>query len=97
MTSAIGTHEAGYVPAVISLDERKRAPLSKFISNPAAAYEVVVDDDGTITLTPGRFVADYELRLHSTRPDLVESINREMAKGRGSAVRRSAFRSAEPT
>lgn len=73
---------------IISLDERKRAPLSKFIDEPAASYAVDVGADGTIVLTPGRFVADYELRLHAQRPDLVASITDAIANPR-LAVKRS--------
>jgi hypothetical protein len=79
--------------ALISLDERRRAPLSRFVDSPAETYAVDVDENGTITLTPGRFVADHELRLHEQRPDLVERINQDIDTGnRGNRVTRRATR-----
>lgn len=66
---------------VLVLDDRKRAALSKFVRSEGDTYVVDVDENGTITLTPGTFVPDFELRLHARRPDLVESISSGVAAG----------------
>ncbi|MGH9272572.1 MAG: hypothetical protein ACRDZ2_15015 [Ilumatobacteraceae bacterium] len=75
---------------VVVLDHRRRAALSKFVRSDGDTYIVHVDDDGTITLTPGSFIANHERRLHANRPDLVESITAAVAQGRDrKLIRRS--------
>jgi len=79
---------------IVVLDHRKRAALSKFVRGEGDTYIVHVDKDGTITLTPGSFVPDYERRLHAQRPDLVGSINAGIAQG---ADRKLVRRSGQPS
>lgn len=59
---------------VITLDQRRRAPLA-FLTDvqPGATYLVDADPDGTITLTPARTLAEHEIALLA-RPELVARI-----------------------
>jgi hypothetical protein len=69
------------VTGLLTLDERKRASLSRFVKSDTDTYAVTVDEDGTITLTPGRFVPEYERRLHEEHPELAARLRENIARG----------------